>query len=381
MNNLRWMFSVIKRAILNRNSFAILAIASAFYLAFYSWPYQNQLILEIPTVVVDMDQSAKSREWITSIDAIPAAKVIGVTPALDEAKAHFEKAQVDVIVVIPEGFARDTMRGKPTTITVFGNGAFPVKGRAVGSAIMQMAAQENVSLAATQMVRQGLDPVKAKMMAILPPAFVSQDLFNPISGYGLYTVSIVATIILQAIMLFGTIIVLGGWLKEGKGNSVINDMHNDPSKIFVLIAAFWTISLFWGFFVEGLGLSLLDMPSFMNGAATVISIALFTLAIVCLAVMLALLMGSNHYAATLCVIASAPCVFLTGLVFPLEQAPLWVQAIAQLIPTTPGAQALIAASQEGATIQEILPKLTISFGQIVVYGAIALLLWKRRLKN
>ena len=377
MRNLSLMFAMIRAAILNRNSFAILAIASAFYLLFYAWPYSNQLIIEIPTAVVDMDHSEKSREWIETIDATPAAKVISIGASLDQAKEQFKRGEVDVIVVLPQDLARDTLRGIPTAITVFANGAYPVKGRAVGSAVTLIAAQENAKLTATQLVRHGLDPVKTKVMSILPPNFVSQDLFNPISGYGLYTVSVVATIILQGIMLFGTCIVFGGWLGEGKKNPFIETIVKEPSKFFVLVGAFWTIALFWGFFVEGLGLSALDMPTFMEPIATTVAILFFTLAIISLAVMLSLLMGSNHYAATLCVIASAPCVFLTGMIFPLDNAPLWVTALAQFIPTTPGANALVAASQEGATIREILPYLGVLTAQIVGYGGLAMVLLKK----
>ena len=377
MRNLSLMFAMIRAAILNRNSFAILAIASAFYLLFYAWPYSNQLIIEIPTAVVDMDHSEKSREWIETIDATPAAKVISIGASLDQAKEQFKRGEVDVIVVLPQDLARDTLRGIPTAITVFANGAYPVKGRAVGSAVTLIAAQENAKLTATQLVRHGLDPVKTKVMSILPPNFVSQDLFNPISGYGLYTVSVVATIILQGIMLFGTCIVFGGWLGEGKKNPFIETIVKEPAKFFVLVGAFWTIALFWGFFVEGLGLSALDMPTFMEPIATTVAILFFTLAIISLAVMLSLLMGSNHYAATLCVIASAPCVFLTGMIFPLDNAPLWVTALAQFIPTTPGANALVAASQEGATIREILPYLGVLTAQIVGYGGLAMVLLKK----
>ena len=377
MRNLSLMFAMIRAAILNRNSFAILAIASAFYLLFYAWPYSNQLIIEIPTAVVDMDHSEKSREWIETIDATPAAKVISIGASLDQAKEQFKRGEVDVIVVLPQDLARDTLRGIPTAITVFANGAYPVKGRAVGSAVTLIAAQENAKLTATQLVRHGLDPVKTKVMSILPPNFVSQDLFNPISGYGLYTVSVVATIILQGIMLFGTCIVFGGWLGEGKANPFIETIVKEPSKFFVLVSAFWMIALFWGFFVEGLGLSALDMPTFMEPIATTVAILFFTLAIISLAVMLSLLMGSNHYAATLCVIASAPCVFLTGMIFPLDNAPLWVTALAQFIPTTPGANALVAASQEGATVREILPYLGVLTAQIVGYGGLAMVLLKK----
>ena len=377
MRNLSLMLAMIRAAIMNRNSFMILAIASAFYLAFYAWPYANQLIIEIPTAVVDLDHTDKSREWIETIDATPAAKVVSTTASLDLAKAQFKRGEVDVIVVLPQDLHRDMLRGVPTAITVFGNGAYPVKGRAVGSAVTLIAAQENAKLTATQLVRHGLDPVKTKVMSILPPSFVSQDLFNPISGYGLYTVSVVATIILQGIMLFGTCIVIGGWLVERQTNPFIKALTNDASKLFVMIGAFWTIALFWGFFVEALGLSLLDMPTFLNPIATSIAIAFFTLSIVCLAVMLSLLMGSNHYAATLCVIASAPCVFLTGLIFPFDNAASWVVVLAQLIPTTPGANALIAASQEGASVREILPHLSILMAQIVLYGGLAWQLLKK----
>ena len=371
MRNLSLMFAMIRASILNRNSFAILAFASAFYLLFYAWPYANQLIIEIPTAVVDMDKSEKSREWIETIDATPAAKVVSISPSLDLAKEQFKCGQVDVIVVLPKDLARDTLRGMPTAITVFANGVYPVKGRAVGSAVTLIAAQENVKLTASQLVRHGMDPVKTKVMAILPPNFVSQDLFNPISGYGLYTVSVVATIILQGIMLFGTCIVFGGWLAEGKSNPFIRAIVEAPSKLFVVIGAFLTIGLFWGFFVEGMGLSLLEMPTFLNPLATSVSIVFFMLSIICLSVMLSLLMGSNHYAAMLCVIASAPCVFLTGMIFPLDNAPAWVVAIAQLMPTTPGANALVAASQEGASVREILPYLGVLTAQIVVYGGLA----------
>ena len=76
-------------------------------------------------------------------------------------------------------------------------------------------------------------------------------------------------------------------------------------------------------------------------------------------------------------IASAPCVFLTGMIFPLDNAPAWVVAIAQLMPTTPGANALVAASQEGASVREILPYLGVLTAQIAGYGALAFLLLKK----
>ena len=63
MRNLSLMFEMIRSAILNRNSFAILAIASAFYLLFYAWPYSNQLIIEIPTAVGTPRKVSRAKSW------------------------------------------------------------------------------------------------------------------------------------------------------------------------------------------------------------------------------------------------------------------------------------------------------------------------------
>ena len=89
-------------------------------------------------------------------------------------------------------------------------------------------------------------------------------------------------------------------------------------------------------------------------------------------------MNSNRYAAGL-VLASAPSVFLSGLVFPMENFAAWVLPFAWMIPTTPGCQAIVLASQEGATIAQILPQISANLAQAIIYGTLAYLMLKKRI--
>ena len=368
----------IRRSVLSHDSFMIFAIASLFYLVFYALPYDNQVIVKIPTAIVDMDQSRLSQNFTERLKSAPSVNAVLQTSDLEVAKAAFKHSDVDVIITIAENFSRDILRGEQTVVTVFSNGALPVKGRAVTASVLAITAEENITQAASRLVGQGLNPILVKKMAMSPSAFSSQDLFNNISGYGYYTVPVVGIVIVQAVMLFGIGIALGGWLAEAKQTPFFTQAMSSVKAFIPVALAFWVISLFWSFFIEGMGLSILTMPTLINPLATVVAIIAFTLALCALAIFLALWMNTNRYAVGL-VLASAPSVFLSGLVFPMENFATWTLPFAWMIPTTPGCQAIVFASQEGAALIDILPQIGCNLLQAAVYGSLAYYWLKKRI--
>ena len=234
--------------------------------------------------------------------------------------------------------------------------------------------------AASRLVAQGLDPIVVERMTMNPSPFASQDLFNTISGYGYYTVPMVAIIIVQAVMLFGIGIALGGWLSASKAPTFFTEAMTSERQFVFIFLGFWVIALFWSFFIESFGLSILTMPTLLNLPATIAAIVAFTLSLTALGIFLALWMNTNRYAAGL-VLASAPSVFLSGLVFPMENFAPWVLPFAWMIPTTPACQAIIFASQEGAQLVDIAPMLAASIAQAIVYLTLAYILLKKRIQE
>ena len=375
---IRIVLQTIKNAVFSHDSFMIFAIASLFYMVFYGLPYDNQIIVKVPTAIVNLDQSRASAEFAEKIKSAPAVKAVIETADFAKAKEAFRRSEADVIVTIPENFSRDIERGDQTGITVFSNGALPVKGRAVSAAVLAIVTEENATHAAERLVAQGLNPILVKQMSLAPAPFSSQDLFNNISGYGYYTVPMVAIVIIQAVMLFGVGIALGGWLSAENPPEFFKEAFASPKHFLALFTGFWVIALFWSFFIEGMGLYALTMPTLLNPLSTVAAVIAFTLALCSLATLLTLAMNSNRYAAGL-VLASAPSVFLSGLVFPMENFAAWVLPFAWMIPTTPGCQAIVLASQEGATIAQILPQISANLAQAIIYGTLAYLMLKKRI--
>ena len=378
MSGLRIFLQTIRHAIFSHDSFMVFAIASLFYLVFYALPYDNQVIVKIPTAIVDMDQSRTSQDFTDKLRSAAVIDTVLETADFSQAREAFRRSDADVIIVIGENFSREILRGEQTVVTVFSNGALPVKGRAVSAAVLTLVTQENMVSAGSRLVAQGLNPILVKQMAMAPSPFTSQDLYNNISGYGYYTVPMVAIVIVQAVMLFGTGIALGGWLSSAKPPEFFKAAMTSPRQFFFVALGFWAIALFWSFFIESFGLALLTMPTLINPPAVIVSVLLFTISLTALAIFLALWMNTNRYAAGL-VLASAPSVFLSGLVYPMENFALWTLPFAWIIPTTPACQAIVLASQEGAGIADIAPMLSASAAQAIVYSVLAYLMLKKRI--
>ena len=378
MSRLRILLQTIRHAIFSHDSFMVFAIASLFYLVFYALPYDNQIIVKIPTAIVDMDQSRTSQDFTDKLRSAAVIDTVLETADFSQAREAFRRSEADVIVVIGENFSREILRGEQTVVTVFSNGAVPVKGRAVSAAVLALVTQENMVSAASRLVAQGLNPILVKQMAMAPSPFTSQDLYNNISGYGYYTVPMVAIVIVQAVMLFGTGIALGGWLSAAKPPEFFKAAMTSPAQFLYVALGFLAIALFWSFFIESFGLALLTMPTLINPPAVIIAILLFTVSLTALAIFLTLWMNTNRYAAGL-VLASAPSVFLSGLVYPMENFAFWTLPFAWVIPTTPACQAIVLASQEGASIADIAPMLSASAAQAIVYSVLAYLMLKKRI--
>ena len=57
------------------------------YLLLYSWIYNNEVVHDVPVVVVDQSHSQQSRQFIRMVDASPDVKVLCYADDLDEAES------------------------------------------------------------------------------------------------------------------------------------------------------------------------------------------------------------------------------------------------------------------------------------------------------
>ena len=109
-----------------------------------------------------------------------------------------------------------------------GSAAYPVKTRAIQAAVSAAAADAELKIDQASSQTPGIPPASLLASANTAPQMQFQYRFNEISGYGNYTVPAVGLIILQAVMLMGIGMSLGGWLWRHPRRKFVCDAVDRP---------------------------------------------------------------------------------------------------------------------------------------------------------
>ena len=361
-----------RHAFLSRDTMAIFGAAVAFYLLFYGWPYSGQQVEHIPTGVVDLDRSAASRAYVASLDATSAADVKFMVTNAAEGLDAFRRGDVDVLVTVPADYEKRLARGENASVHVLGNGAFPVKTRAVQGAAGGVAADAAARIDLAGFMTPGTPATMISAAKLAGPSVIVQHRFNEISGYGNYTVPMVGPVIVQAVILFGISVSLGNWLVLRRREAWIRATLAHPVRRgTAMFLAFWCIALGWFLYMHGFDFSFGEYGAMANHEALWLVALTYTAAVTALGMLLATLTGPG-WTAPLTVSLSAPSLFISGAVWPLENMNPVVQGLSQLLPSTPGILASAAAAQAGAVTADVLPACLEMALLAVFYLAVAL---------
>ena len=89
------------------------------YPLLYSWIYNNEVVREVPVVVVDMSNSQQSRQFIRLYDASPDTKVAYRCNDMEEAQDLVEKQVAHGILYFPPDFENRLLRMEQSHVSVY----------------------------------------------------------------------------------------------------------------------------------------------------------------------------------------------------------------------------------------------------------------------
>jgi ABC-2 type transport system permease protein len=362
--------STISAALRDRGLVIMFVVTVPLYSFFYPLPYTTQSVRHIPLVVVDLDASPMSRNILSRLSAVPSVRVAGSAASVDEARDALASGKIAGIVLVPKYFARDVDRGTATAVTVFGTGAYPVQDKAVlGSVgiVLQSVIGES---ALTRMAHQGAPAAALLQSARAGPAFVDQPLYNLARGYGSYVVAAVGILIVQQAMLMAIASLVGTWL-EGRTGTLFSAQKLERRMLLGTLLGFALFVLLSFLYIIGFMFWFQDYPRGGNFLGALGFSALTALTIASLGIALGAWFADRERAFQVMLATSVPFVFMCGIVFPRESMPVAINALAKLIPTTPGIFGFIKLNQMGAHWNEIIPELLNMSALLLLYASLA----------
>ena len=360
--------------------FIILPLA---YPLIYSWIYNNEVVREVPIVLVDNSHSTMSREFTRKMDASPDVNVAYQATSITEAKDIIGHGEAYGILYFPEDFEKTIGRMEQAHVSIYCDMSYMLTYKAIVQAATSVAGETGAEL---QKELLGNHTKREDEIATKPLEFDEVPIFNITGGYGNFIIPAVVTLIIQQAMLLGVGMIAGtrrekrhkmenasSSLKTGSWYEALTRLTGQTSAylmIFSVMLAWITLIVpkIFGYvsLVHGLDLLLFSIP--------------YLLSCVFFAVCTSTIITYRESVILVVVYTSLPLLFMTGISWPQSSIPGFWQGVAWLFPSTFGIRGFVRMSSMGALISDVAVEYHALWIQTVVYGCIALAITKIRTK-
>ena len=359
----------------------LLVVAGVLYAFYYPTPYINQTVSKVPVAVVDLDNTAMSRELTRMATAAQQIEVKAVYADRRQAEESMSRDEIYGFMVIPENMEKNIRNHEQVSVNIFTHGAYVMLHGAIGTAFSTCA----LTLGATNKVKQialGKQVPSAKAIAMRDPIPISiQTLYNSSGSYSNYVVPSVLVVILQQSLIIG-ICVLGGSRAHRRFRKKFRDSPVENESVlcryFGRSLAYFLHYCSFILFYHCIVYNLFDFPRRGEVLPMVVFSIVFLASTINLGMVVSQVFLRRESSMQLFLYLSIPILFLANFSWPSYLMPHWMTALSYILPSTFAVPAWLSIEQMGGDIYDVAPKLYQLAIQGIVYLALGLLLTHAR---
>ena len=369
-----WRFEM-RQVIRDEGVLLFFLVVPVAYPLLYSWIYNNEVVHEVPVVVVDQSHSHQSRQFIRMCDASPEVRVACYAADLDDAKSLVSRQVVKGIYFIPEDFATHLNRLEQGTVSVYCDMALMLTYKAIYQTAMAVSQQMGSEI---QKKLSGNYTVREDLVTTSPLEVEDVPMFNPQGGYGTSILPAVLILIVQQTLVLG-IGLAAGTARERNRYSDIIPVHRCYSSVGrILFGKALCYSMVYA--VMGTFL-ILVVPRIFNFLQLAVWQDLlwlmipYTLACVFFGLTVSCLVHYRENVMLLVVFLSLPLLFLSGISWPQSAIPGYWQGVSWLFPSTFGIRAYSRLNSMGGTFGDVIFEVRALWALVVFYLILAYIVY------
>jgi ABC-2 type transport system permease protein len=346
------------------------------YPLLYSWIYNNEVVREVPVVVVDDSHSSLSRQFIRQCDASPDVKIAYYAADLDEAKSLVSRQIVKGIYLIPSDFEERVNRMEQATVSVYCDMSLMLAYKAVfqtAQSVTQLMGSE------IQTRLSGHFTLREEQIAARPLDFDEVPIFNPTGGYGSFIIPGVLILIIQQTLVLG-IGLAAGTTRERDGFSNLIPVSRHYHGMFRIVGgkalAYFMIYAVLSAYLTLIVPCLFGFTAIGEWQPLLALMVPYLLACIFFGMVVSCLVRFRENVMLLMVFVSIPLLFLSGVSWPQSSIPGFWQGISWLFPSTFGVRGFVRINIMGGSLSDILAEYQALWLQALVYFVLACLVYR-----
>ena len=349
------------------------------YPLLYSWIYNNEVVHEVPVVVVDDSHSSLSRQFIRQCDASPDVRVLCHAADMDEAKSLVSRQLAKGIYYIPAEFDTNLGRMQQATVSVYCDMSLMLTYKAIyqtAVAVTQaMGAELQTKLTHPYTKRE-------EQIGVRPLAFEDVPLFNPGGGYGNFILPGVLMLILQQTLVLGIGLSAGTARERNRYHELIPIDHHYQGifriiggKALCYIMVYAVMGAYLTLVVPRL-FSFVTLVSWQDLLAMMVP---YILACIFFGMIVSCIVRYRENVMLLMVFVSVPLLFLSGVSWPQSNIPAFWQGISWLFPSTFGVRAFVRMNTMGGTLSDVMLEYRVLWLQAFLYFVITCIVYRHQI--
>ncbi len=326
---------------------------------------------EIPTVIVDADNSEFSREFISQVDKTTTFNVTSRAESAAAAEQLIQSGQAMAGVIIPQDFAKDMKNGSSPDMLILYDASQLVTLSAAKPAMTEIMMTMNGAYL-QQIFAGKLGVMPAELAGnVLPVNVVYRNLYNPVKSFRYYLLPGMLLAVLQV-----GIVMLGA--ERGFDNK-----KERKFSVHLLNLVLWGLLGMLGVMVC-LGVQFaFGLPYRGTVAGGMLLLFAYSLVITTMGYIVGLLVPDKLFAVQLSSLLVLPTSVLAGYSYPLTAMPHGFQMLAKILPYAYMGPDLRALCLKPMQLKHVLPHLGILLLMAAVLLALlgVVLLLKRKLQR
>ena len=351
------------------------------YPLLYSWIYNNEVVHEVPVVVVDQSHSQLSRQFVRMCDASPDVKIISYAEDLDDAQSLVSRQIVKGIYLIPSDFSTKINRMEQAVISVYCDMSLMLTYKAIYMTSMQVSQAMGAEI---QKKVSGNYTDREDAITTRPMDFEDVPAFNPAGGYGNFIIPGVLMLILQQTLVLG-IGLAAGTARERNRYSDLVPINRCYSGVYRIICGkalcylmVYAVMSAWLTMVVPRIFSFISLIQWQDLLALMVP---YLLACVFFGMTVSCLVHYRENVMLLMVFISLPLLFMTGVSWPQSNIPGAWQGVSWLFPSTFGVRAFVRMNTMGGVLSDVVSEIRCLWIQAAAYFGFACIVYgieKRR---
>lgn len=373
----------------------IMVGAILLYSLFYTVPFSQHAVRNVPIGVIDNDNTSFSKEFIRKLNATEYVKITKMPSNIKEGEYFTDRNIIRGFILIPKGFEKDIKKGKSTYISSYCDSSFLIIYKQIATGLATAVNETATKAEIGALIKSGISENEATAIA-MPIEFIQNPLFNPIGSYQNYIYPLILIMILQQTMLIG-VGMLNSTLRE-RINGVKTRMKNGTfitlkeekvnpySENSAEIVIGKSLAYVLLYFVYAL-IYLLIFPECItyklnfNIIPMILILLPFLFSTAFFGITMVYFCKKRESSFLIIIVSSVPLIFLPGFVWAKEAIPVTLNFCSKLIPFESAADGLIKINQTGANFSDVLQDFYILCCLCFIYFITACLTIKKMKKE